>query len=96
MPLFKQLSQDEIEQTYTHYATLFGVPIYFNKDTNEVCTRNWVPEFLLDVAQGLHDTAEILKHNPNQEFYQQGFLIKQGKRIERKGGDRGRHGSFGA
>ena len=55
MAVFKhRLTQQQIEQEYTHYALLFGVvPIYFNEHTNAVCVRNWWPEWLLDFFEGL-------------------------------------------
>lgn len=55
MAVFRhRLTQQQIEQEYTHYALLFGVvPIYFNEHTNAVCVRNWWPEWLLDFFEGL-------------------------------------------
>lgn len=55
MAVFKhRLTQQQIEQEYTHYALLFCVvPIYFNEHTNAVCIRNWWPEWLLDFFEGL-------------------------------------------
>lgn len=51
MAILNMLSKDEIKSGYTHYATLHGVPIYFNEHNNAVCARNWVPDFLLDIGE---------------------------------------------
>lgn len=60
MPLRNQLKKSEIAKEFTHYARLHGVPIYFNEQTNAVSTRNWIPEWTLDFARSLHDTAVML------------------------------------
>lgn len=35
---------------YTHYAKFYGIPCYFNADTDELDGRNWFYEKLLLVA----------------------------------------------
>lgn len=90
MPLLNQLPKAEIAKEFTHYAKLHGVPIYFNEKTNAVSTRNWVPEWILDVAQGLVDTADMLKHYMLPVHEESCFMIKLGKPIESEC-DRGRN-----
>lgn len=51
MAILNMLSDAKIKSEYTHYAYLHGVPIYFNEHDNSVCTRNWVPDFLLDIGE---------------------------------------------
>jgi hypothetical protein len=57
MPLFKQLSDKEIRNEFVYYGFLFGVvPVYVGRLQNDspvISTRNWVPEFWMDLWEGL-------------------------------------------
>ncbi len=55
MALFKQLSREEIREHFTHTALFCGVvPVYMANpysDAPDVATANWVPEFVMDLAE---------------------------------------------
>lgn len=77
-----RLSKKQIESEYTHYALMFCiVPIYFNENTNAVCTRNWWPEWLFDLFAALFDLYCIVVTTINPEV-EPLFPIKIGKPIK--------------
>ena len=57
MAFFKRMTKAEIRRQFTHYGLFWGcVPVYVNMQNDEcpdVSTRNWVPEWTLDVADWL-------------------------------------------
>lgn len=58
MPFFNRLTAKEIRQEFKFKGLLFGiVPIYISDDIDPapaICTRNWVPEWTLDVVSELY------------------------------------------
>lgn len=64
MAIFQRLSADEIRRDFTHVGLMFGlVPVYIGDPEGEcrICVRNWWPEWLLDAAQALADTAIAMR-----------------------------------
>lgn len=57
MAVRKRMTQAEIRKRFTHYGLFWGcVPVYVNMRNAEcpdVATRNWVPEWSLDLADWL-------------------------------------------
>ncbi len=54
MSIFNQLTSNQIKTDFTHYAWLSFCPVYINlKDTEDVsvCERNWIPEWVLTLAE---------------------------------------------
>ena len=44
-------TKEQIKKEFTHYAMMFGVvPVYFNKDDNVYCVRNWCPCFYSELV----------------------------------------------
>jgi len=80
MAIFKRLGKSDLFGTFTHYATLHGVPIYYGDDGNQVAVRNWYPEWLLDVATFIDDTLASLATLVNP-CYDHQFKIKIGDPI---------------
>lgn len=81
MAILKRLSEQVIGDTYTHHASLFGVPIYFNEHNNAVCVKNWWPEFTLDLMSGLNDLF-VWFFSMVDPYYEPMFPIKLGKEIK--------------
>jgi hypothetical protein len=83
MAVFNRLTQKQIEDNYTHYASLHGVPIYFNNNGfgNGVCVRNFYPEFLLDVMEQLFNGFVFISSIINSD-YEPMYPIKLIKEIK--------------
>lgn len=56
MAIFSQLSQQDIESQFTHYARFAGlVPCYYaDDDSARLAVRNWWPDWLLTAATSLY------------------------------------------
>lgn len=64
MAVFQRLSEVQIKRDFTHVGLMFGlVPVYIGDPEGEcrVCVRNWWPEWLLDVAEVLMNSAITVK-----------------------------------
>lgn len=62
-----------IKERYTHLAKFYGIPCYFNENTDELDGRNWFYDKLLIIAIGIE---MLFPSNPN------GFPIQITKEIE--------------
>ena len=65
MSIFHPVPKEELGTVYTHYGWFMGiVPVYVGglEDGQELCTsvRNWCPEFVMDVAEGIHHCLSSL------------------------------------
>ncbi|AUR84424.1 hypothetical protein NVP1055O_48 [Vibrio phage 1.055.O._10N.286.55.E9] len=78
MAIFNRLTKSDLFGTFTHYATLHGVPIYYGEDGDQVAVRNGYPEWLLDAASAVDGFLTYLATMVNPT-YDPIFRIKVGK-----------------
>lgn len=69
---------------FTHYASFYGVPCYWNDDTSTLAGRNAVLDNLIPFAVWLHNVYELvaLPFFAVIGFESQGFPIKIHGEIE--------------
>ncbi|EHM2356458.1 hypothetical protein KD625_004232 [Salmonella enterica subsp. enterica serovar Bonariensis] len=79
MAFFKRMSTETIRQKFTHYGLFWGcVPVYVNmKNSNcpDVVTRNWIPDWTLDIADWI-SAAPIFLITLINPSYEPMFAIK--------------------
>lgn len=79
MAFLKRLSKKQISDHFTHCGWFWGcVPVYVNmrnSDCPDVATRNWIPEWVLDLADTLSAGPIYLMTLVNPE-YEPMFAIK--------------------
>lgn len=65
--MFPNIPKEELGTTFTHYGWFFGVvPVYVgNIDSDEVIlsARNWCPEFVFDIAEGISGMVMLIMDN---------------------------------
>ena len=86
MSIRHRLSKEEMKKEgFTHYGWMFGfVPIYvsnpYTSSAPNVTTRNWIPDFILDLGEAIHDTT--LMFLPPDHILQSYFFIKVTGKID--------------
>lgn len=80
MAVFKRLKKADMFGTFTHYATLYGVPVYYGEEGTKIAVRNWYPEWLLDAATAIAEQFDMLATMVNPAYEPQ-FKIRVGKPI---------------
>lgn len=72
MALFKYLTKEKaIKEGFTHKGKLFGVPVFIadlDSPAPKIVTGNFVPEWVLDVAEVLYFTAEAYVARNDLEY----------------------------
>ncbi|QOF67329.1 hypothetical protein IFE17_09885 [Actinobacillus sp. GY-402] len=78
MALFKYLTKEKaIKKGFTHKGKLFGVPVFIadlDSPAPEIIAGNFVPEWVLDIAEALYFTVEAYVERDNPE-YEPGYKI---------------------
>ena len=56
---FKIYSKKELKEDFPHYGRFYGVPVYVNMnlETPGIVTRNFIPEFCLDIVEAFISLA---------------------------------------
>ena len=62
---------------FTHYAVFYGIPCYWNEETQELAGRNWFFDILIVLLSSLHNVLIA-------PFNDSGFPISIGGEIERE------------
>lgn len=85
MGLFYRSKKTLLEQGFTHYGKLWGIPVYIGDIESEAIvieTANFIPQWVLDIADII--CLNILEHqNRDNPDYKPTFKICVGKPISR-------------
>lgn len=85
MALLKYYTKKELlSEGFTHYGKLFGIPVYIGEIDSfapTIATANFIPEFILDIAQSIYFNLESLM-NINNPAYEPCFRIRVKGKIE--------------
>lgn len=72
MAFFKRMTKEQLQKKFTHYGLFWGcVPIYVNMrnwDCPDIATRNWIPEWVLDLADWISGGAIFFMTLINPDF----------------------------
>lgn len=68
--LFKIYRKRELKEEFTHYGWLYGVPVYVNMnlDAPGIVTRNFIPEFCLDIVDAFINLAVTTMQIMNLDY----------------------------
>lgn len=83
MAIFHRQTPEEIKSRFQHKGFIFGVvPVYIgniNGFAPDICVRNWVPEFFLDVVEVFHGASGMLISMLHPDFEPQFKIVVTGK-----------------
>lgn len=68
--LFKIYSKKELKEEFTHYGRFYGVPVYVNMnlDAPGIVTRNFIPDFCLDIVDAFINLAVTTMQIMNVDY----------------------------
>lgn len=67
---------------YTHHASIYGIPVFYNVNTSDIEGKNWFFDWLIGPATTLHNIMDAFCEIVIPDWAGRGFPIKLIKRIE--------------
>ncbi|WP_044469785.1 hypothetical protein [Mannheimia massilioguelmaensis] len=72
MALFKYLTKEKaLAEGFTHKGKLFGIPVFIadiESEAPKIITANFIPEWVLDVAESIYFMIESLVNAYNPSY----------------------------
>lgn len=59
------------KKEFTHYASMYGIPCYFNEATNDIVGRNKLYDFMLDIIIRIDTLIPTNEDGFNIKLYNQ-------------------------
>lgn len=85
MAIFDRLTRTEIQTRYTNKGWYLFCPIYFSLDGDnaDLVERNWIPVWLLDIAEGIQMTMNYILTAAFPDSYEPTWMLYDTGPIER-------------